>query len=355
MNRKIKGLLRNQQGTIIGPVAIIMIAFVAVLALIIDLGHLQSVRQELQNAAEAGALAGARALFPLRPQVPLPTGVPYCSAGLQAASDAAARNKSDGDSVTVLAADAQLIRWDWKNNKLNPLNPSCSQDPNTGVNGITVTTRRSSAVPAGAVFLTVGKIFGMDTMDVAASATAAMGYVTGLPPGPFNNIAINQAYLNSIQNQTGDILMSPDQADNGAWAAPSPYGVNAANLQTWISTDTSPGVPATNTVNLLNGVAASVYHALQTALTQNSQNYGGVTGWLVELPVVDTSKFVGSAPIITFQPIIITSIKSTGNPKGINFRLYNGPVTLPGTNPGGAASLVYTLPKLVQIPLPSSN
>ena len=38
--------------------------FMALLALVLDIGHLAAVRGELQNAADAGALAGARALLP---------------------------------------------------------------------------------------------------------------------------------------------------------------------------------------------------------------------------------------------------------------------------------------------------
>lgn len=345
----IRGRLGNQQGSIIAMVAIAMIAFVAVLAIVIDLGHLHSVRQELRNAAEAGALAGARALFPM-PGDPSTKIYPDCTRGLQAARNAAALNKTDIDqNVIVLAADAKLIRWDWQLNQISPPVPSCNLESATGVNGIRVTTRRDSSVPAGSVFLTFGKIFetilGRDTMDVEVSATAAAGFASSI----FSSLCINKEYYDSIQGQPGDILISPDKADNGAWCAPSPYNPTASNLANWIAgTPPSPGAEIGDIVNFVNGVFGSVYHALQVALTNNSQTYGNVTGWLVLFPVVETLKYTAAGPVVDLKPVIITSIVATGNPKGINFRLYDGPNPLPGTNPGGAQSPLYTLPKLVE-------
>jgi hypothetical protein len=259
-----------------------------------------------------------------------------------------------------------LIHWNWQTNTRSDTYSCEPVDTGIQVNGITVTTRRDSSVEAGPVPLDfLGKIFedilGKDTaekgMGVVAFATAAFGYTTGLPPGPFNNIAIDVNYLNSIKNQEGDILLSPDKKDNGAWVAPTPYNVNANALKDWIDNGTSPGFLETMTLNFLNGVADSVYNALQAALAKNSQNYDGVQGWLIILPVVDTLKYVGSGPLVPpyFQPVILTSIDKKGNPKGIFFQLYDGPVTLPGTNPGGLPSQIFTMPKLVEVPLPESK
>ncbi|MBU4233029.1 MAG: Tad domain-containing protein [Proteobacteria bacterium] len=342
MKMNIRGRLGNQQGSIIAVVAIAMIAFIAVLALVFDLGHMHSVRQELRNAAEAGALAGTRALFPM-PGDPLGKVYPDCTRGRQTARDAAFANTSDGASVTVIAdADAQLIRWDWSGNKIYPPTPSCNLEPATGVNGIRVTARRDSSVPSGggSVSLTFGKIFGMDTMDVVFSATAAVGCVANL----FSNICINQKYLQD-HIADGNIVLSPDKVDNGAWCAPG--GVDASSLKNWAAgTPPSPVAEDGDNVTLLNGVAASVFDALQTALALNSKTYGDVTGWLVLLPVVDTSKYSGSAPVIDLQPVIITSVSKKD--KSITFRVYTGPDPVPGTNPGGPQSGLYALPKLVQ-------
>ena len=133
MKLKIRGRLGNQQGSIITLVAIAMIAFIAVLALVFDLGHMHSVRQELQNAAEAGALAGARALFDMPGDLSSKT-YPDCTRGVDAAQKAALANKSDYNKGVDggFAADAQLIRWDWKLNQISPPPPPVTWSPPPG-------------------------------------------------------------------------------------------------------------------------------------------------------------------------------------------------------------------------------
>ncbi len=56
-------VLRNQKGIALPLVAILLFVFIGIAALAIDFSHLYVVRNELQNAADAGALAGARFLY----------------------------------------------------------------------------------------------------------------------------------------------------------------------------------------------------------------------------------------------------------------------------------------------------
>jgi Flp pilus assembly protein TadG len=55
--------LNNQQGVSAVIIAICLFMLVGFVALAIDVGHLYVARNELQNAADAGALAGARHLY----------------------------------------------------------------------------------------------------------------------------------------------------------------------------------------------------------------------------------------------------------------------------------------------------
>ena len=53
---------RGERGQVLVQVALLMVAFLILLALAIDVGHIYQVRRQMQNAADAGALAGAREL-----------------------------------------------------------------------------------------------------------------------------------------------------------------------------------------------------------------------------------------------------------------------------------------------------
>ena len=56
-------LVREHKGATVVFVAIAMVMFLGFAALAVDLGYLYVVRGELQNAADAGALAGAQVLY----------------------------------------------------------------------------------------------------------------------------------------------------------------------------------------------------------------------------------------------------------------------------------------------------
>jgi Flp pilus assembly protein TadG len=86
--------LDNQRGTVIVLVGVGMLVFLGVAALAVDLGYLYVVRNELQNAADAGALAGARVLYN-------DNGTLVNEGANQVAYDAATANRSDNAPVEV--------------------------------------------------------------------------------------------------------------------------------------------------------------------------------------------------------------------------------------------------------------
>ena len=55
--------IKNQRGATLIFVAICIFMIIALTALAVDIGHLVVTKNELQNAADAGALAGARYLY----------------------------------------------------------------------------------------------------------------------------------------------------------------------------------------------------------------------------------------------------------------------------------------------------
>ena len=61
--KKIRFLIRDESGAITAMTVIMMAAFLGILAVVIDLGHLHTVQNELRNAADACALRGARAFY----------------------------------------------------------------------------------------------------------------------------------------------------------------------------------------------------------------------------------------------------------------------------------------------------
>ena len=144
-------------------------------ALTIDVGMLYNVRVELQRTADAAALAGASKLL----DDDLLKGGSNVSDVLQAAQQAAqsitALNLVQNASPQVIAAD---IRAGYLNN-MNNLSEAINFNSPTQYNTVQVTVRRDGSAN-GPVPLIFGRIFGLNSANVTATAAAAYkGKVVG--------------------------------------------------------------------------------------------------------------------------------------------------------------------------------
>ena len=119
---------RGSAAVLFGLLLVVLCGFVA---LAVDAGHLFKVRAELQNAADAAALAGVRDL----------NGTTAHFAAARAASQAYAQaNGADGTPVTVSASDVILGNWNFATRSFTPL-----LSPAPQVNAVKVTANRTGA------------------------------------------------------------------------------------------------------------------------------------------------------------------------------------------------------------------
>jgi Flp pilus assembly protein TadG len=169
-------LLKDDRGAV-APITIVMlVAFFALLAIVTDLGHLMLVRSQLQNAADAGALAGAGALSPYT------SSGPNWAAGQKAAIATVQANKAD--TYWLSTATVQTGYWDttWTpaTAPASLLSTGIVPGP-TNVPAVKVSIQKIGGSNNGPVALTFGQIFGISTVKVAAHATAMLSP----PSGPF--------------------------------------------------------------------------------------------------------------------------------------------------------------------------
>ncbi|HEV3235362.1 MAG TPA: pilus assembly protein TadG-related protein [Gemmataceae bacterium] len=169
----------QRKGAIVPLAALLMGLMVGMLAFSIDIGYMCAVKAELQNAADAAALAGANQLETLYVQYYSPGATNQSSVYNLATSDTtnasspiptaqrfAAYNQAGGVHINVPASD---ITFSYNDGTNAPVPASTILFPNT----ITVTTRRDSTAnsPLGLFF---AKIFGMSTADLTATASATI-------------------------------------------------------------------------------------------------------------------------------------------------------------------------------------
>lgn len=204
MNEKI-----GARGVTAVIVTIFLIVFLGIAALAIDIGHLYVVRGELQNAADAGSLAGAGNLY-IEDETEINTGAN------QEGHDAAEANKSQKTFVETNwtggnGGDVQRGHWCFADKTFTPnaslamvdlWNTSTEElDANPDfINAVKVTTRRE-ATPAASFF---ARIFGHENFPISSEAVAYIGFAGTLKPEEVDQpIAIcKESLLDSNGNYT---------------------------------------------------------------------------------------------------------------------------------------------------------
>ena len=148
-NRMFERLGRDQRGMSVVFVALGVAAFLSAATLAIDVGMFMNARAQAQNAADAGALSAVTALY-FNNYTDRSAGSPAVMSGINAAK----ANKVIRDAPSVLSSDVTF-----------PLSPA-GLDNRVKVD-VFRTTLRGNAVPT-----LMGSVFGVKTVNIAASATA---------------------------------------------------------------------------------------------------------------------------------------------------------------------------------------
>ena len=149
MRNRLHHLRRDERGVSLVFVAIGFMAMLSASTLAIDVGMFMNSRSQAQNAADAGALAGAVALVYNNFTDRSSTGP-----AVQSAINTATANRVAGQAVSVTPADVTF-----------PNDPA--GQPNRVAVRVFRTVARNNAVPT-----LMGTFFGVQRVDVAANATA---------------------------------------------------------------------------------------------------------------------------------------------------------------------------------------
>lgn len=179
--------VKNQRGVAVVMVALLIVILIGVAALAVDIGHLLVVRNELQNAADAACLAGARFLY-------IDHGESVSLEASETAYQAAIANRSEYRPVEVHwndgnGGDVERGHWSFATRTFTPsenvdhvplwdVSPEELDANPDFINAIRVMTRRQET-PAASFF---ARIFGYENFSAGAEAIAYLGYAGTLGP-----------------------------------------------------------------------------------------------------------------------------------------------------------------------------
>ena len=112
MNRVRKGFCGNESGAVAVYVAIGLVVFLGCGALALDIAHMVSVKRELVKAAEAGALSGARGLWP-KDLAAAETRDPDWVRAIYKGFTTAIKNKVEGVNLDFGEVLVEVGRWNY--------------------------------------------------------------------------------------------------------------------------------------------------------------------------------------------------------------------------------------------------
>ncbi|MBN3837549.1 TadG family pilus assembly protein [Burkholderia sp. Ac-20344] len=283
-----------------GSVALFFLLFLIPLlsfgALAIDIAWVAAVKNQLQNAADAAALAGADAM--MSPS----GGALNWSQAAPAANGVIAQNSAAGAALST----GTVTTGYW-----NVTRSPASMQPTTitpgpyDVPAVQVTVSRTPGVNGGSIPLLLGGLLGIPGASGSATAVAVLAAPGGVASGGLFPIAIDQCVYNQYWNAaTNQPLINP--------LTGQPYEFSITNGQTygslcmggqWTSfqstaTDTTTmgglmvtGNPTTlsigDSINLATGVKATLYTSVPVGTT-------------VVLPVVTQTSSSTRVPIVAF-------------------------------------------------------
>ena len=194
--RKSKTKLADRRGAVIVTVAVVLAALLGMAALAVDGSYLMEIRSQMQNTADAAAMAGVSGL-----------SVSPTEARARAA-DYARRNPVLRQQPQIRQSELMLGQWDYNTSRFTPTTGS--------PNGVRLTLRLSDTPELANLRLFFAPILGFRTADVFATATASLGNRNVMlaldrsnsmdddnpnPPQPLTNMKIAAArFLDQLQS-----------------------------------------------------------------------------------------------------------------------------------------------------------
>ena len=260
--------IKGQRGVTAIVVAIVLPVLIAVVALAVDVGYLAVTKNELQNIADASALAGARQLGSIYQTMSYEDQQIYvCDPApiKDMAKEIASKNRAGGKD-NIIIDDGDIIIGDWDGATLTP---TLAQP-----DAVEVTARRDGGAN-GPIVTFFARIFGIDTADVVADATAALtGKLTAGPGGLPIPFGISEHRFDIQCGEIGfieDITLYPtsDPDSCGGWHTYTESPANADKLteileglkdETYISPETTSGETE---FSFTGGTLASVFDEMK--------------------------------------------------------------------------------------------
>ena len=205
--------VRNQAGVTAVIVAIVMPILISFTALAVDVGYMHVTKNELQNVADAAALAGAGYLGSIYEGLSYDeqqTHVFSRSDIVNVAQQVALKNQAARTNIVINDADVTIGTWDGKTGTLTP-----TVAPIVEPDAVKIIARRDGNAN-GPILTFFARIFDINAVDVSADATAALTGPAIVDEGELK-VPFSLSENNFPNNCTDPITFSPTADSCAGW------------------------------------------------------------------------------------------------------------------------------------------
>lgn len=325
---------RNQSGMIIPIAAGAMLMLAGITAFAVDIGYQRVVDNELQNVADAAALAGASGFRS--------TVSPTWSEGCDRARAALSLNKAANQAIntglastdyTLTSGTASLSGGSFSFVAHPAGNNVCAGGSTPTFTAgqypaIRVTARRTSDSTSGGITSYFARVFGVNSLGVTAVSSAMIGVPSTAPGSALFPMVIGLCSFNAYWNidgtpktssnpptitfgsvQNGNPNATPECINKMQWTTLDPTESNVADSDN-INKTTCGGSPnsASKVACLIDGTLQPPSIALNQAISINIQNggraglYGEVNSSVAGKPLADRTFLV---PVVNSENITL--------------------------------------------------
>jgi len=364
MKRWLISGLKNQRGVTIIVVAILIVVLLGFVALAVDIGYVMVARNELQNAADAAALAGARRMGQnYHDGVDQSTS---CAENVTSvAQNTASKNKAAGMNLAEDISAGNVVtsigKWDPTKPPNERFTITCDYP-----NAVKVVAKREGGTtngPIGTFFAPIFKLINPsspDTVNVGATACAALsGPCEEKPTIP---LGIGMSWFTNLHanNFCTQIALNDTMSSCAGWTnlADKPY--KQQDVQDLLENPTTiPTIKAEDYVEFGGGTTTPILNdliAIFNSTTWDSANKtfnadGTVATWKISVIVFEDLGICGNpnerSKVLGFATILITGIQTEGSNKG-PYGVVQCFLTKEGRGGCFYAGTLGTIPGLVQ-------
>lgn len=335
---------RRQSGVLILLAVPLTLVLVGLLALSVDIARIHVVRNELQNAADAAALAGAGKLGS------------YISPNWVAAEAEALATLKQNSAAGAFLQNGQISSGFWpidgqgplREHGNGPVTPQLGENP-----AVRVSISLTQGSNSGPVILAFAPVFQRYLASVSASAVAVVATPGFASEGSLFPMVLNKCMFD--QYWANGAPIDPDQSvrigsayhypgcSAGQWSSLDLFSQSAKVAKTLLSTGNTVELTLDDDVFIQSGTETSIYTVVQDLIDAK----GG--SWDVLIPVVDKADLSqsGAVPIVAFAPFRLTAAVG-GSEKYVEGRFianYKAPGTSGGA--GGGAFFGATTPAIL--------